>query len=394
MKNRISAILLLLFIAFIRPDQGKSQENEFKKYREQQLDEFDQFRAEVTQEYDEFVKKEQQEFEAFRKEVLKQWDEFKESTKKDWVEYDEDLSARSNVDFEKGEAEIEVLIPKNLPNAEAAAKDKLAGKIEKTIISPGNSNDYPKIGTTEGEFVMERPILEGQVEDSKGRSVDATNVDKFARDLVNSPAVETKIVKSQDGQERLKMYVSFPLVPDHIRIRAERFLPTVKKYASQYRLDPRLVLAVIQTESYFNPKAKSHVPAYGLMQLVVVSGAREAYLFVFNQDTLLSPDYLYVPENNILLGCAYLSKLRFHYFKEVESDDVAYPCIVASYNTGMGNVSKAIVGTKNLDKAKKEIMKMDREDILNKLADSLPFQETKDYLMKVLERMKIYEKWK
>ena len=55
--------------------------------------------------------------------------------------------------------------------------------------------------------------------------------------------------------------------------------------------DPPVVFAVIHTESYYNPKARSGAPAYGLMQLVPTSGGRAAYRYVYKKDQVLPPSY-------------------------------------------------------------------------------------------------------
>ena len=98
------------------------------------------------------------------------------------------------------------------------------------------------------------------------------------------------------------------MVPDHIRKRAVVFQTDVNAQSQRQNLPPALVFAVMETESYFNPVAKSPAPAFGLMQLVPTSGAREAYRYVYNKDHVVSDTYLYDPKNNIELGSAYLNR--------------------------------------------------------------------------------------
>ena len=48
----------------------------------------------------------------------------------------------------------------------------------------------------------------------------------------------------------------------------------VQRLAPDYGLDPKLILAIIQTESNFNPRARSSANALGLMQLIPSTAAR------------------------------------------------------------------------------------------------------------------------
>ena len=80
------------------------------------------------------------------------------------------------------------------------------------------------------------------------------------------------------------------------------------------------------------------------MQLVPESGGRDAYRFVYEKDRLLPPSYLFDPKRNIELGCAYLHLLRNRFFAAVEDDEKARLCVIAGYNTGAGNVSRALDG--------------------------------------------------
>ena len=201
-------------------------------------------------------------------------------------------------------------------------------------------------------------------------------------------------IKGKDGKTRTKVTTVIPLVPDHIQRRANQFRDEVDAQAKRFGVDPALAFAVIHTESYFNPKAKSYVPAYGLMQLVPRSGARDAYLYVYKKDKLLDEDYLYNAGNNVELGCGYLKKIRDVYFKNVKDDETAAFLTIAAYNTGVGNVAKAMTGTTKLTPTAEAANGMSSINTYNRLMKKLPYDETKSYLDKVSERRKLYASWR
>ena len=147
---------------------------------------------------------------------------------------------------------------------------------------------------------------------------------------------------------------------------------------------------MIHTESHFNPKARSHIPAYGLMQLVPTSGGREAYRYVYKKDEVLPASYFYVPEQNIELGSGYLAYLRRRMFGKVQEDQKALYCVAAAYNTGAGNVSRALTGATRVQRAIPVIERTSAAQLYARLHRDLPYEETRHYLEKVVERMKLY----
>jgi soluble lytic murein transglycosylase-like protein len=91
--------------------------------------------------------------------------------------------------------------------------------------------------------------------------------------------------------------------------------------ARTFKLDPRLVLAVMATESGFDPNAKSPKNAWGLMQLIPETAER------FNVKNILDPI------DNIRGGMAYLRWLLSYFRGDVT-------LTLAAYNAGEGAVDK------------------------------------------------------
>jgi len=221
--------------------------------------------------------------------------------------------------------------------------------------------------------------------------VSAANAESFAKETVKKQEIKATTYKARDGKERVKYSVKLTMAPNHVQIRAKQFKDEVEKQSKRFKIDPAIAMAVMHTESYFNPKARSHIPAYGLMQLVPKSGARDAYIYIYKKDRLLRANYLYQPPNNIELGCAYLSKNRYRYFGGIKDDEKAYLCTICAYNTGPGNVARALSGTTNLSKAITVANSHNTKWVHQKLQRDLPYKETKLYLLKVLKHRKMYQ---
>ena len=82
--------------------------------------------------------------------------------------------------------------------------------------------------------------------------------------------------------------------------------------------------------------------------------------------------------------------MKNQYFKEIKDSQSKEYCIIAGYNTGSGNVSRAFTGQKNIVIASKKINKLSSRKVKQRLLNQLPYKETKKYLVEVLEKRKLY----
>jgi len=387
----LAGIGLLVFSASAVA-QEPSTIDEFDRAMQEQNQAFEDFVTDMNTEWDAWVLADSLAFEAFKADIEAKWGRFTGTTKKDWVEYSPDQNQRSVVDFEKGEAVVEVL----LTPEEALSEDGQLARLEEAVVQlvtdQGKTMDYP-VEDEQPEVLSPQPILEDQVADRNGNVVTSETAPQFAKELVQQSAVVQTPVAGKDGVTRMKLTVTIPLVPKHLRVRAEKFLEPIREYSRRYNLDQRMVLALMQTESYFNPKAKSHIPAYGLMQLVPGYGGKDAYEAVYGFGQQPTPNFLYVPRNNIELGCAYLNILMTRYLRKIDDPLSRMYCSICAYNTGAGNVSKAFTGERRVGPAARIINTMTPDEVLSRLKQDLPYQETKDYITRILDRMKYYEEW-
>jgi len=102
----------------------------------------------------------------------------------------------------------------------------------------------------------------------------------------------------------------------------------VRKYSDHYGFDWRLVTAQMYQESKFNPKAKSHIGARGLMQLMPRT-AKEMGIKDISD-----------PASSIRGGVKYLDWLRDRFDTDLAISDRLW-FTLASYNAGAGHVQDA-----------------------------------------------------
>jgi soluble lytic murein transglycosylase-like protein len=164
---------------------------------------------------------------------------------------------------------------------------------------------------------------------------------------------------------------------------ASRYRNLVERYSSDYALPPSLVYAIMRTESSFNPKARSVANALGLMQVVPRTAGGEVHAFLTGKYAIPGRDLLFTPEENIRYGTAYLYLLHNRYFNEVSNHISRELCIIAAYNGGPGAVLRSFGRTR--EKAIEKINSLSPDQLYSALVRSLPSQETRDYVVKVVD---------
>lgn len=103
------------------------------------------------------------------------------------------------------------------------------------------------------------------------------------------------------------------------------YKPYFQEAGKKYELDWLFLAMQAYQESSFNPKAKSHAGAIGIMQLLP-STAKDMGV----QD-------LYDPQQSIMGGAKYIAWIRTHYFKDL--DEKNQTCFyLAAYNAGFRTV--------------------------------------------------------
>jgi membrane-bound lytic murein transglycosylase F len=115
----------------------------------------------------------------------------------------------------------------------------------------------------------------------------------------------------------------------HRRIgsRLPKYRSLIERAADAYGFDWRLIAAQMYQESHFNPRARSHAGAYGLMQLTKKTAKYYGVSDIFD------------PKENIEAGVRQLRYL-YNYFDEAEGEDRIYMAL-AAYNIGQGHLMDA-----------------------------------------------------
>ncbi|MDF1877456.1 DUF3393 domain-containing protein [Sulfurimonas sp. SAG-AH-194-L11] len=379
--------LTFIFTSFFSLTFASSAEDEMAKMRA----EFEQFKSAQQNDFDTYKRDQQKAYDDYQKSLKKFWKNPDLSTKKEWVSYSDDKKSRSKVDFENNTVVVEV-IAKNADEAQKKLTKQISYVVSKNTKEVVNTDTLQKKLAslkTPKELVTSKvnakPILSTVVFKKKPTQ---TEVKRYARKVIKENKV--KVSKSNFGLENVYK-VTIALPNNTMLKRSQVYKDEVVKNATRFKLPIPLVFAIMQTESNFNPFAKSHIPAFGLMQIVPRSAGRDVYYYLYKEKGMPSSTYLYNSKNNIEMGTTYLHILYYRYLRKIKNPESRLYCTIAAYNTGAGNIAWAFTRKTNMNKAAPKINAMTPDEVYKHLLTNLKYDEPKHYLRRVRKRMPTYK---
>jgi membrane-bound lytic murein transglycosylase C len=323
---------------------------------------------------DEFVQYKEVYAQAYREyqtEISQFWAHVELSNRTSWVDYSLDMDMKRVLDFANNEIRISIqgnrLLEFSPQDSEREIRAALAIDIS---------------GAYRADPLLTK-IVGGQNPDSHRRIL---GLDVGLAAALNKSAR----LQRKAGKKGELLTIVAKLPASSLMTRAQNFLPAVQQSAAKWQVPEALIMAIMHTESGFNPLARSHIPAFGLMQIVPKSAGRDASRLVFGRERLLKGKDLYKPETNIAMGAAYLHILDSQYLQGVNDAKSRQLCVIAAYNTGAGNVARAFTGTNSVKKALPLINSLSSKQVYAHLRSNLRYEEARNYLKKVTLVMSLY----
>jgi len=260
----------------------------------------------------------------------------------------QDMGYRRN-DAPTGSAVLDSLQPDDVPELSDNIPDQDPHLVKARLLANAGLNEYisPEIEAAEGSDTW-GSLAEAQIYAHYGEPWHALHLMKRAIPYYTTAPF---------GEIPLAYWrILFP----------QPYWPAIKRYSTQYNLNPYMVASLIRQESEFNPGAVSYANAYGLMQLLPRVGselARKEGIRHFRTRDLLDP------ETNIRLGCLYLRQMLDEFNNHPEF-------AFAAYNAGDNRVQdwQSAGNFKDMDV----------------FVESIPFTQTRNYVQSIVRNENIY----
>lgn len=298
-----------------------------------------------------------------------------EPTARKFVKYTDSYKSRGEMDFENGKIIVETVDTSN-------PKQRLKEAIMTTLLTPFDA-ESPEIYTDKKINYIGPSLLAGQVLDHEGQPVKwEWRAERFADYLVDNKVQQVK----RNGQ--MVHRVEIPLIENHNQVRGHQYEHLVRTASQRYGIDEVLIYAIMETESNFNPYATSHIPAYGLMQVVPSTAGKDVFKLIKKRNDQPTRDYLFNTTNNIDAGTAYLSILRDNYLNKITHPLSREYAMISGYNGGAGNVLRTFHQDRAL--AVNAINQLTPKQVYDRLHLKHPRSEARGYIKKVTEAQQRY----
>ncbi|MEZ0393009.1 MAG: transglycosylase SLT domain-containing protein [Pseudobdellovibrionaceae bacterium] len=153
----------------------------------------------------------------------------------------------------------------------------------------------------------------------------------------------------------------------------------IQEQAARQKLSPILVRSLIRQESAFGPRAISTSNAYGLMQ--IIGPTAQEISSELNLKSLVIPDDVYVPENNIQMGTYYIAKMIRQFGGNV-------PLGLAAYNAGPTRMRIFVEARSEVSEQTKKSSSDPWDEMW---FDEVPWNETSFYVKAILRNALLYQ---
>ena len=307
---------------------GKLQERQAKEYSDfvfAYMAEYEHWRVEYLKAFDQY-----------RAEIIAKWGAGEVSQRQKSVEYSTDKNIKSVVDYEANELTVSMIVDRELSDVQI--KQKLNSEVKSlsenrhsNIFSLVSEEDLVKRGklqisavsfSSSNEHQAKKVIIEqtkAQLSeiDKELDSAQLTKLDSVSMDVIERVSNQKKnklldaakerlikldvqytqrreLAKQQTGLAEKKIIQYRVSLPQNgLSVRAAKVVDFAQAEGLRWQVPSALIMAVIHSESSFDPKATSPIPAYGLMQIVPTSAGFDVNNLIRKINKPMSSSELY-----------------------------------------------------------------------------------------------------
>lgn len=417
----------LLFFALFSAYSGATTPT-FEEFKKQQLAKQTTFKNDHQLEYQAFRQAYLEEYDKFRDRLLQNWSRPVQSSLLERVEYSADKKTRIIIDEQNSTVTVQTLEDSNETGLKATSQEEALTTnqlLNNVKLSPVLTDIFKDLSLLDKAVKTAKVDIKAQPDKHESEVALINEITSQHEQSLSSldkneqlPKAQIYIQKEQltkEKEQRIsnlnnalkktkEQNLTYKRIKSHTFALPDTYLqkkvaPFVTYYSQFSKDQLSLLLAISHAESSFDPNAKSHIPAFGLMQIVPNSAGLDVARKQFKKDIAPTAKELFDPKTNITYGAGYLDILTTRYLRKINNPISRRYCAIAAYNTGAGNVAKAfnLNRSTNINKAVALINQLDSEGVYAQLINNLPYDETKKYLQKVskldIQYQKNLEQW-